>query len=314
MRSTAIEALAVDAETTAPACRECSKPVETEGALCTDCHDYARRVAGDQLAGRLTVSELVAAYELAEKDIRDGFALVAQAEKRINSAFALDGSTDLRVRGARNEWVNWSSPDDTIAELRRSVWHLLIDRLEIRRMMSITAWEKLEKDLRHGEVPEITSTTVSAMARQFSSRLSEMLEEAIVEVFNYLRPPNSRYKTNTELEIRSRVVLSYAVEMGYSWVKNSGMRVRYHEQPRLTALENVFTALDGKGSITKTHYSALSEAINKTQRGDIGETEYFRFRGFKNGSLHLEFKRLDLLDKFNRIAGGARLRPKGKTE
>ena len=40
-----------------------------------------------------------------------------------------------------------------------------------------------------------------------------------------------------------------------------------------------------------------------------GETPLFGFRVFRNGNLHIEFKRPDLLDRLNRIAGGARLRP-----
>jgi hypothetical protein len=41
---------------------------------------------------------------------------------------------------------------------------------------------------------------------------STFIEEAVQEVFEYLRPRNSRYKTNTEFEIGKRVILSWAVE------------------------------------------------------------------------------------------------------
>jgi len=40
----------------------------------------------------------------------------------------------------------------------------------------------------------------------------------------------------------------------------------------------------------------------------IGETDYFAFRCFKNGNLHLIFKRPDLVRRLNQIAGGKRLR------
>lgn len=77
-------------------------------------------------------------------------------------------------------------------------------------------------------------------------------------------------------------------------------------------MENVFHALDGKGSISKSHRGLLVDAIEALEwRGDgRGETELFEFRCFRNGNLHLRFKRLDLLKRFNQRAGGKRLRQK----
>lgn len=44
-----------------------------------------------------------------------------------------------------------------------------------------------------------------------------------------------------------------------------------------------------------------------------GETDLFAFRCCANGNLHLRFRRLDLLARFNQIAGGRRLRPQKTT-
>jgi hypothetical protein len=68
----------------------------------------------------------------------------------------------------------------------------------------------------------------------------------------------------------------------------------------------VFHALDGNGTI-KTHRGPLIDAIEAAKDG-TGETDYFRFRCFRNRNLHLEFKRLDLVAKLNTVAGGMRLR------
>ena len=64
-----------------------------------------------------------------------------------------------------------------------------------------------------------------------------------------------------------------------------------------------------KGQINKSHYSALHDAIVATPiTSGKGETEYFEFRAFRNGNLHLKVRRLDLLERFNALAGGKRLR------
>jgi hypothetical protein len=102
------------------------------------------------------------------------------------------------------------------------------------------------------------------------------------------------------------VVLGYVVERWEKYVRS--WRVNYTAEQRLTALENVFTALDGRGQITKSHYSQIHNVVHAEGFDGAGETEYFRFRVFQNGNLHLWFKRPDLLARFNALAGG-RLRP-----
>jgi hypothetical protein len=57
--------------------------------------------------------------------------------------------------------------------------------------------------------------------------------------------------------------------------------------------------------------SGKAAAIEASRTGS-GETEYFRFKCCRNHNLHLEFKRLDLVEKLNAIAGGMRLRGESK--
>lgn len=282
------------------------------GDRCVACRAYERHEDGNQLAHRLTIPELVDTWQRAERDVRSAFAMVARAEKSLDAAFTLDATFGLRVRERRNCQIDFNDADGPLLEMRRSIWSSLIDRLELRRMMSIKAWTELEKQLDGKEIPEITEESVRAMVAQYNAALPSMLEQAIVEVFDWLRPPGSHYKSNSELEIGKRVCLSGVLET-YMLDIAGKLRVGHWAQPRLTALENVFSALSGEGSITKTHYGELTDAIPAAGYPCSGETRFFKFRGFKNRSLHVEFKRLDLLEKFNRVGGGARLRPKVST-
>lgn len=278
------------------------------GNRCVGCREYDRHEDGDQLAHRLTIPEIVDTWRRAESDVRAAFAMVARAEKSLDAAFTLDATFGLRVRERRNCQIDFNDAEGPLLELRRSIWSNLVDRLELRRMMSIKAWTELEKQLEGKDIPEITEETVRAMVMQYNAALPSMLEDAIAEVFDWLRPPNSDYKTNSELEIGKRVCLSGVLET-YMLDLCGKLKVGHWSQPRLTALENVFSALAGEGSISKTHFGELTDAIPQAGYPCSGETRFFKFRGFKNRSLHLEFKRLDLLKRFNSVAGGKRLRP-----
>lgn len=258
----------------------------------------------DDLAPRLSISECVRVHAEATAEIRDAFRRLAAAEKRLNDVFEC-GHGSIHV-GSYDRRPRWDAPDDALEGVDRDVWRALVDRLELRRMMSIQRWEALTRQVEKGDMPPITEESVTAVLRGFQESLPEMLGEAVEEVFDWLRPRRSKYKSNSEFEVPEKIVLGRVVDQ-WGWLCSS-WRINHHVDPQLTALENVFTALDGKGQITKGHYSAISQVIRAPGFDGTGETEYFRFKTFRNGNMHLWFKRKDLLARFNAIAGGKRLR------
>lgn len=258
------------------------------------------------LVKRCTVRELVAAFQAAEAQIRASFAALVQAEGDLNAAFGIHGSERIRIDASRHGFADdFDDPDQAVERMARQAWRTIVDRLEMRRAMSIARYAELQQHLDKGPLPPITEANVTAFAERYASDLPAMLREAVQEVFDWLRPPRSEYKTNSELEIGRRVILAHVVDKKWS---GRGFTVTHHRSQRLIALENVFHALDGRGQIGKDHYSLLQRTIETSEDG-AGETDLFAFRVFANGNMHLTFKRLDLLARFNAIAGGARLRP-----
>lgn len=252
------------------------------------------------LARRLTIAETVRAYEEGVREVKAAHALLDAASARLNETFVMAGSGGITISGDNRERI--------FNEIRRDAWRLLIDRCEVRRMMSVARRTELDRQLDRGELPEITEQSVAELIGGFQQNLVKMLEEAVEEVFDWLRPRSSEYKTNSELEVGRKVVLKHVVE---PWNPRSCWAWYIHPRrdAELTALENVFSALDGKGQILKTPWCALTTAVRTQGFDGCGTSTYYDFRVFKNGNAHLTFKRLDLLARFNAIAGGRRLRP-----
>ena len=127
--------------------------------------------------------------------------------------------------------------------------------------------------------------------------------EFISETFNLLRPPGSEYKTNTEYEIEEKVILDYIIDNNYGFITMS-----YSGRRNLTSLDNCFHLLDGKEVAKYPNNAAtiMNSAIND-KKWEC-ETEYFEFRWYKKGSLHIRFKRLDLVRRLNQLAGGNHLK------
>ena len=265
------------------------------------------------LAHRTTARELAIAFERAERDVRAAFAQIVAAETAVNAAFGnTEGHRAIRVSACGDQWRdNFGDVEQTIEIMTRAAWRTIVDRLELRRFMSIKAYEAMTKALDREKLPPVTEESVARFAHDHLARARDYLKEAVDEVFDFLRPHAwtrvGQLKTNTEMEVGERVILSYMVDAGFA---AGTFRVTYsgNRSQQLVALENVFSALDGRGEINKAHRSLLAAAIESAANGE-GETDLFAFRCCKNGNLHLRFKRLDLLARFNAIAGGTRLRP-----
>jgi hypothetical protein len=71
-------------------------------------------------------------------------------------------------------------------------------------------------------------------------------------------------------------------------------------------MDQIFHLLDGAG-LMRSHHGPFSAAITTSGPKGTGSTDYFKFRCCKNGNLHLESLREDLLKEFNRRAGAANL-------
>ena len=82
----------------------------------------------------------------------------------------------------------------------------------------------------------------------------------------------------------------------------------YRSEKDLISMENTFRLLDGKGVCKYPGDLAtkIKDAI-KRDRWEC-ENEYFEARWYKKGSLHIRFKRLDLVERLNALAGGNRLK------
>jgi hypothetical protein len=70
--------------------------------------------------------------------------------------------------------------------------------------------------------------------------------------------------------------------------------------------ENIFSALSGRGQVVESGRSAIEGLLPMSHDGCV-MTDYFHAKAYRNGNLHLRFRSLELLERFNMMAGGRRL-------
>ncbi len=251
--------------------------------------------------------------DLAERDTLETLARVhKESIEKIERAYTLlDEAREAMKQTFKNDYFeaipssHYGCPLDVIPNIKESwkrrAWSIIFERSGMKKVLSIKRRSELDKQLSDGkDLPDITPENILALIQDGMEKATDYAAEAAYEVFDWLRPWNGTYKTNDKWKVGPKVVLAYMVERS-GWGGNGKFRVRYSHQKELIALDNVFHMLDGRGPI-KGYNGPLIDAIQTAPDGN-GETDFFAFKSYQNGNLHLKFKRTDLVDRLNYIAG-----------
>ncbi len=252
----------------------------TEFAECTA--EMRRCMDGLRAAGL----RLQAAFSKADADHLGTF-------NRFDVEVKFDGHSVYRHDDGRDDYA------DLFNAMRRNAWRMLIDHLGVKNVMSVAKRDKFESQLNNGDMPDVTAEAIIATIFGLADQAKDFATEAAREVFDFLRPQREHYKTNSSFRVGRRVIMGWWVERRYD---GKGFRPQYHHEKHMIALDGVFHMMDGRGMM-KDRISPLIQAIKASNDGK-GETDFFRFKCFKNGNLHLEFKRLDLVKQLNGLAAG----------
>lgn len=238
------------------------------------------------------ISAIVENYQLAQAEVKQAFDLLMSAKKRLYATLGQYHDTIFRDR------ISDYHLDDQAKEsakiIRRNAWRYLLEQLQIRNVMSIEAKKKLDEQIEKGDLPELTVESALAAFNGFMGMAEVYLEDAVQEVFNWLRPRHERYKTNQKYQIGKKVIIGWAISY------NS---ISFHREQEFRALDNVFHMLDGKGcpKYPNDLVSTVNNAIREKKTSC--ETPYFSCKWYLKGTIHITFKRPDLLKRLNRKGG-----------
>ncbi len=258
-----------------------------------------------------SVTEMADQFEKQLAVIFEGMRQIEEATKVLNAVFDPARShLEFCIRFSSEPYGNFDHNADQIrTRFKLRAWRMIIDKIGIRRVMSSKRQRDLDDVLEgkssHAQLPEVSAENINGVIEGYVASAQEFLEEAIHEEYDYFRPrmaKYTRYKTNKKnvFKLDEKLVVEYALDAHYSRFQTC-----HNKRSHLTALDNIFHILDGRGCIHGCH-GPLVDTIHASEDG-TGETSYFKFRCYRNRSLHMKILRKDLLNKFNAICGRNRL-------
>lgn len=179
----------------------------------------------------------------------------------------------------------------TMEEVDRRLWRHAFDKTGLMQYMDAQARKEFERSL-DKEPPAFTEKNCRSVLLSTAQDADTMFVRGLVNVF--LRMSKS-HKTNTNepFKVNRKAIMGY-------WVSNwYGLSVNHSCSDELNDVDRIIKTLDGK----EHHPRELETAINGVLKTDenLYEDDYYKIRCFKKGTMHIEFKRQDLLDKANRL-------------
>ncbi|TGK36263.1 DUF4942 domain-containing protein [Leptospira andrefontaineae] len=179
-------------------------------------------------------------------------------------------------------------------EIRKSVdrnaWNYLGEKAGLFDLMDASAREEFEKQLTK-DVPVFCESNVMATFDRLEQEKEIIFNRGVIKVFKEL---DRTYINNDSFRVGK-----LAIFQG-NYMGRTGTKIK--------DIERILHILDGKSPPDHAH-SVESKIrcfyLPSESAGIIAEDSYLRIYRYKNGNFHVTFKRMDLLDKVNRIISNA---------
>lgn len=204
---------------------------------------------------------------------------------------------------------------------RRQAWTSVFEQMEFHRWLDSKQQESLLRDCQKDSVVPFTADNIRATLENVMAQRGKLFDQSVANVFDALTSHHAGntnvksegWKTNDGYKVNERMVFPYGVHYDDKFGRGQFDAWRSYGQHAQagTDLDRVLCVLDGE-SFAECHtvQQALKlsmESFNRgTDRSKTGDSQYFEFRFFQKGTLHLKWKRPDLLEQFNQRAAAGK--------
>lgn len=178
-------------------------------------------------------------------------------------------------------------------DMAARAWEYLFNESGMRTFMDNQAREEWYNAISSNEVPDLTFENIQATFAQLHDSRGEIFERGVINSFRRL---SWNHKTNKPQMFGKKIIIQGFIDARYEW-----MFVNHSPANTLDDMLRSLHILDKKPEPDHRDgtYCCVSDAIKEKQNSY--ENEYWHLRWYKAGTVHITFKRLDLIDQMNDI-------------
>lgn len=237
-----------------------------------------------QVAVQRSIQDVINDFERVEMMVNEAYRLLDSAEQIANTH-------KINVKANVHNRQHFH-PEAAIERMRRDAWIKLMDMTGIKQIMDTQALEEFEKEL-YSKAPAFTEENIRGTLLQQMQESEKMFARGLVNVFRALDKKYRRHK-DTVFRIPKKIIIECAIDY---W-SGGRLAVSHRAYSRIDDIDRIFKTLAGE----KFNSHELIAALGASWYiGNLHECSMYKVRGFKNGNIHIEFMRDDLLEKANEI-------------
>lgn len=279
-------------------------------------------VTGNEVA----LNDKLGAYLRIYEKSKEAFAEYVKARAKLNyyaGEFLEQKGIDNLIINAEKEGKSdkVSIYNTFVDELKRNAWSSIILKLGLERYMTSSVQKNFDQFKSAQSSFDLTRENIRQLILMLCSSGDQILKQAVVDVFdiftayyNENRCYVEGWKTNSAWKVNRKVILPNFVSLGYG----SYFTTNHYRWQEYSDIDRAMCYLSGKryedfnelaepcspfAHERERKYKMLSlqKSISRVPIGDSSEheSEFFKFRCYKKGTLHIYFKDEALWAKFN---------------
>lgn len=204
-------------------------------------------------------------------------------------------------------------------DLQKSGWRFILDKMDLSKYTTRGVRDDINKFVEEQTKIPFTMRNIYQMLNLIVQTTGQRMDKAILEVFDRVtdhhhdnRHNIKGWKTNSHFLVGKKFILpnqiSPAHEYGcksttYGSLKNSWDGLIADFEKALCFVEGipyerkVFDPETGRDKTVRIN--TVNDSIKRNIYGDWYESYFFRYKGYKNGNMHFEFRDPDIWGRFN---------------
>lgn len=207
-------------------------------------------------------------------------------------------------------------------QLKKQMWAKVIEELDIKKFMSRSVLKDFDRFLSQQKKMAFNKENVFSLFSMIMQNRYNILDKAIVEVFEELTKHAYRenrmyvetWKTNDAYKVNKKMIAPSSIKYG-DYCSSHDLKIygsrfslrSYYDDSFLGDFDKVLCYITGQNaaeiiSINKALHTKF-EQLGTVRTGDkfdsTCESTFFKIKFFKKGTIHLEFKDLELWREFN---------------
>jgi len=191
-------------------------------------------------------------------------------------------------------------------ELQKAAWKRLFSMMDMGKYVTTGVMEKINKFVEQQVHVPFTVKNVYLMIQMIACTHGNRMDRVLVEAFEKIcsfsyenSTAGEGWRTNTDFTINKKFILPYVCDYYSRW-KSDTVSIRYETGNKLDDIVKALCYMTGQ-QFDPGWDASLKGFFNKNKipYGEWAEWTFFRVKGFKKGTMHVEFKDEDLWRKFN---------------